>query len=112
MPEEKTNHFLRRIGSPRIRVGARRAASRPRVGGAVDIPMLYDFASARVGMGRTTVVMAFRYLPAMHGFLRARRTDGLFKNLTAIDAAWSRWSCGESEQRRPPSAPKRINIAP
>ena len=52
--------------------------------GAVNIPMLQDFASARVGMGRAGVVMASRYLPAMHRFLRARRTDGLFKNLTAI----------------------------
>ena len=84
MPEEKTQHFPRCVRSPRIRVGARRATSRPRVGGAVDIPMLQDFASARVGMGRTGVVMASRYLPAMHRFLRARRTDGLFKNLTAI----------------------------
>src|ERR1035437_4348553 len=35
-------------------------------------------------MGRTGVFMASRYLPAMHRFLRARRTDGLFKNLTAV----------------------------
>jgi len=84
MPEEKTQHFPRCIRSPRIRIRARRATSRPSVGGAVDIPILQDFASARVGMSRTGVVMASRYLTAMHGFLRARRTDGLFKNLTAI----------------------------
>ena len=35
-------------------------------------------------MGRTGVFMASRYLPAMHRFLRARRTDGLFNDLTAI----------------------------
>jgi hypothetical protein len=28
--------------------------------------------------------MPSRYLPATHPFLRARRTDGLFKNLAAI----------------------------
>jgi hypothetical protein len=54
------------------------------MGGAVDIPMLQDFASARVGMGCAGVFMASRYLPAMHRSLDARCTDGLFKNLTAI----------------------------
>ena len=84
MREEKTQHFPRCIRSPRIGVGARRAASRPRVGGAVDIPMLQDFASARVGMGRAGVFMATRYSPAMHRFFRACRADGLLKNLIAI----------------------------
>ena len=40
MPEEETQHFPRCIRSLRIGVGARRAASRPCVAGAVDIPLL------------------------------------------------------------------------
>ena len=84
MPEEKTQHFPRCVRSPRIRVGARRATSRPRVGDAVDIPMLYDFASARVGMSRSGVGMASRYLPAMHLLSRLCRSDGMFDNVGAV----------------------------
>jgi hypothetical protein len=40
MPEEKTQHFPRCVRSPRIRVGARRTAARPRMGGTVDTPVL------------------------------------------------------------------------
>jgi hypothetical protein len=54
------------------------------VSGAVNIPVLQDFVPARVGMGRAGVGMPSRYLPAVHLFLRTRRTDGLFKNLTTI----------------------------
>jgi hypothetical protein len=77
MPEEETQHFPRRVRSLRISVGARRAASRPRVAGAVDIPVLQDFASAHIDMGRAGVGMPSRYLPATYRFFRARRTDGL-----------------------------------
>ena len=84
MPQEETQHFPRCVRSLRIGVGTRRAASRPCVAGAMDIPVLQDFASARVGMGRAGVGMPSRYLPATYRFFRARRTDGLFKNLTAV----------------------------
>ena len=84
MPEEKTQHFPRCVRSLRICVGTRRATSRPRMASAVNLPMLQDFAPARVGMGRTGVVVASRYLPAVHCFLRARPTYDLFKNLAAI----------------------------
>ena len=84
MLEEETQHFPRCVRSLRISVGARRAASRPCVAGAMDIPVLQDFASARIGMGRAGVGMPSRYLPATHLFLRSRRTDSLFNNLTAI----------------------------
>src|SRR5712675_1399882 len=84
MPEEKTQHFPRSVRSLRIRVGARRATPRPCVGGTVDIPMLQNFTSAGIGMDSTGVFVASRYLPAMHSLLRARHTDGLFKNLTAV----------------------------
>ena len=77
-------HFLRCVRSLRIRVGARGAASRPGVAGAVDVPVLQDFALASVGMGRAGIGMASGYLPAMHLLLRPRRSDGLFENLTAI----------------------------
>src|ERR1700691_4798928 len=35
-------------------------------------------------MSRSGVGIASRYLPAINRFSRARRTDGLFKNLTAV----------------------------
>ena len=84
MPEEEAQHFPRCVRSLRISVGARRATSRPCVAGAVDIPVLQDFAPAPIDMGRAGIGVASRYLPAMHLFLRARRTHGLFKNLVAI----------------------------
>jgi hypothetical protein len=55
MPEEKTQHLPRGVRSLRISVGARGAASRPRVAGAVDILVLQDFAPARVGMSRACI---------------------------------------------------------
>jgi hypothetical protein len=58
MPEEETQHFTCCIRSLRIGVGARSAASRPCVAGSVDIPLLQDFAPARVGMGRAGIGMA------------------------------------------------------
>ena len=36
----ETQHFLRCVGPLRIRIGAGRAASGPRVAGTVDIPVL------------------------------------------------------------------------
>jgi hypothetical protein len=68
MAEEETQHFSRCVRSLRISVGARGATSRPCVAGAVDIPVLQDFAAARVDMGRAGIGMASRYLPAMHFF--------------------------------------------
>ena len=52
----------------------------------MNIPMLQYFAAIRVGMGRTGVPVASRYLAAAYRFFRARRTNDLFKNLTAV--AW------------------------
>ena len=85
MLEEKTQHFPRCVRSPRIRVGARGTTPRPRMGAAVDAPMLQDFAAADVNMRRPGVVMAFGYPPVMNGFLRVGRTNDLYKNLTAVD---------------------------
>src|ERR1700680_3227592 len=84
MLEEETQHFPRCVRSLRVSIGARGAASRPCVAGAVDIPVLQDSSPTRVAMDRAGIGMPSRYLPAMHLFLRARRTDGLFKNLTTI----------------------------
>ena len=86
MIQEKTKHFPRCIRSPGIGVRARRAAARPCVSGAMDAPVLYDFASARVSMGCAGVCMASGYLAAMQRYLRARLADGLLNNLTGI--AW------------------------
>src|SRR5882757_555047 len=84
MREEETQHFPRRVRSLRIGIGARGAASRPCVSGAVDIPVLQDFASIHVAMDRAGIGMPARDLSAVQLFLRARLADGLFENLTTI----------------------------
>lgn len=84
MPEEETQHFPRCVRSLRISVGAGGATARPRVAGAVDNPVLQNFAPAHIDMDHAGIGMASRYLPTVHLFLRSRRTDGLFKNLGAI----------------------------
>ena len=84
MLEEETKHFPRCVGSSRISVGARRAASRPCVSSSVDIPVLKDSAPTRVGMDRAGIGMSSSYLPAMHLLLCARRSDRLLKNLIAV----------------------------
>src|SRR5258706_14806956 len=103
MLEEETKHFPRCVGSSRISVGARRAASRPCVSSSVDIPVLQDSAPTRVAMDSAGIGMPSRYLPAMHLFLRARRFHSLLKNLIAVfwmhssvaiavkNNGWDRW---------------------
>ena len=63
--EEKTQHLARSVWSSRIGVGARGAAARPGVGGAMDVPMLKDGAPARVGMDRAGIGMPSRDLSLM-----------------------------------------------
>src|SRR5882757_3560469 len=84
MLEEETQHFPGCVRSPRISVGARRAASRPCVPGSVDIPVLKDSAPTRAGMDRAGIGMPSSYLPAMHLLLCVRRSDRLLKNLIAV----------------------------
>src|SRR3979490_938241 len=84
MPEEKTQHFPRCVRSSRISVGARRAASRPCVSSAVDVPVLQDSAPTRVGMDRAGIGMPSRYPPGMHLLCGACRSHRLLKNLIAV----------------------------
>src|SRR5438445_11392721 len=84
MLEEETKHFPRCVGSSRISVGARRAASRPCVSSSVDVPVLKDSAPTRVGMDRAGVGMPSRYPPAMHLLWRVRRSDSLLQNSIAV----------------------------
>src|SRR5216683_2488968 len=84
MLEEETKHFPRCVGSSRISVGGRRAASRPCVSSSVGIPVLKDSAPTRVGMDRAGVGMPSRYQPAMHLLLGARRSHRLLKNMIAV----------------------------
>ena len=84
MPAEETQHFPRCVRSLRISVGARRAASRPSVSGSMNVPVLKDSSPTRVGMDRAGIGVPPSYPPAMHLPLRARRSDGLLKNLIAI----------------------------
>src|SRR5712675_3680663 len=84
MLEEETKHFPRCVGSSRISVGARRAASRPCVSSSVDVPVLQDSAPTGVGMDRAGIGMSSGYPPAMHLLLRARGSRRLLKNLIAV----------------------------
>src|ERR1700682_6817596 len=84
MLEEETQHFPRCVRSSRISVGTRRAASRPCVSSAVDVPVLKHSTPTRVGMDRAGIGMTSRYPPALHLLLRARRSDRLLKNLIAV----------------------------
>src|SRR6202051_1344266 len=84
MLKEETQHFPGCVRSPRISIGACRAAPRPCVSGSVDIPVLNDSASTRAGMDRAGIGMPSSYLPAMHLLLRARRSDRLLENLIAV----------------------------
>ena len=84
MLEEETQHFSRCVRPPRIRVGARWAASRPCMSSSVDIPVLKDSAPTRAGMDGAGIGMPSSYLPAMHLLLCARRSDRLLKNLIAV----------------------------
>src|SRR6266513_1452098 len=84
MLEEETQHFPRCVRSSRISVGARRAASRPCMSGSMDVPVLKNSASARIGMDRAGKGVSFRYPPAMHLLLRARCSDRLLKNKIAV----------------------------
>src|SRR5467141_2649446 len=86
MLAEEPQHFPRCVRSPRISVGADRAASCPCVSGSVDVPVLKDFAPSRVGVDRPGIGMPFGYPPAMHLLLRARRSRRLLKNMIAV--AW------------------------
>src|SRR5215813_10498716 len=83
MLKEEAQHFLRCIRSSRIGVGPRRAASRPCVSGSVDVPVLKDFAPARVDVDRAGIVMPSRYPPAMH-LPCARSFHGLLEDLIAV----------------------------
>src|SRR5258706_4904332 len=84
MLEEETEHFPPCVGSPRISVGARRAASRPCVSSSVDVPVLKDSAPTRVGMERAGVGMPSRSPPTMHLLWCFRRSDSLLKNSIAV----------------------------
>src|SRR5437879_13099470 len=84
MLEKETQHFPRCIRSSRIGVGARRAASRPCVSVSVDVPVLKDSASTRVGMDRAGIGMPSRDPPAMHLLLHGRRSRRLLKNMIAV----------------------------
>ena len=84
MLEEEPQHFPRSIRSSRIGVGARRAASRPCVCSAVDVPMLKDSTPARVDVDRAGIGVPSGYPPAMHALFGARRFYGLLKNLIAV----------------------------
>src|SRR3954469_2297607 len=84
MLEEETQHFSRCVRSSWISVGARRAASRPCVSSSVDVPVLKDSASTRVGMDCAGISMPSRYPSAMHALLRTRRSHRLLKNLRAV----------------------------
>ena len=52
----------------------------------MNVPVLKDFAPARVGMDRAGIGMSSRYPPAMHLLLRARHSLRMLKNLIAV--AW------------------------
>src|SRR5260370_4146900 len=84
MLEKETQHFPGCVGSSRISVGARRAASRPCVSSSVDVPVLKDSAPTRVGIDRAGIGMPSRCPPATHLLLRARRSHKLLKNLIAV----------------------------
>jgi hypothetical protein len=56
------------------------------VPGTVNIPVLQDLALGFVGMNRAGIAMASGYLPTMHLLLRARPSEGLFDDLSAV--AW------------------------
>src|ERR1700676_2386004 len=103
MREEKPQHFPRCVGFSRVRLGARRAASRPLVSRSVEDPVLQDSAPPRVGMDRAGIGMPSRYPPAMYLLLRDRRSHRLLKNLIAVvwmhgnvaiavkNNGWDRW---------------------
>src|SRR5689334_24796810 len=86
MLEEEAQHFLRCVRPLRIGVGARGAASRPRVPSAVDAPVLEYSAPARVGMDGARIGMTTGDLSAMHVCPRARGSDRLRQDFAAI--AW------------------------
>lgn len=86
MLKEEPHHFPGRVRSSRIGIGARRAASCPRVSGSVNIPMLQDFAPAGVGKDCAGIGVAAGRPSAMHLLLRARRSQRLDKNIIAV--AW------------------------
>src|SRR3954465_15589523 len=84
MLEEETQHFSRCVRSSWISVGARRAASRPCVSSSVDVPVLKDSTSTRVGMDCAGISMPSRYSSAMYVLLRTRRSHRLLQHLIAV----------------------------
>jgi len=52
----------------------------------MNIPVLKDFAPARVGMDHAGISMPTGYASAMHFLLRGRRSHGLLKKMIAV--AW------------------------
>ena len=81
--KKETQHFLRGVRPPWIRVGAGRAASGPSVADTVNIPVLQDLTIA-VGVRRAGIAMPAGYLPAMYLLLRRGRSDGLFNSLGTV----------------------------
>src|SRR6266851_75728 len=84
MLEEETQHFPRGVRSSRVSVRGSRAASRPCVSCSVDVPVLKNSASARIGMDRAGEGVSSGYPPAMHLLLRARCSHRLLKNMIAV----------------------------
>ena len=84
MLEEETQHFPRGVRSSRVSVRGSRAASRPCVSCSVDVPVLKNSASARIGMDRAGEGVSSGYPPAMHLLLRARCSHRLLNNMIAV----------------------------
>src|SRR5229473_8646814 len=70
--EKEAQHLTRGVGASRIGVGSRGAATRPRVAGSVDVPLLEDCPPARVDVDGAGVGMSSRYPTMMHVCLQAR----------------------------------------
>ncbi len=79
MLQEEAQHLLRGIGPARIGVGARGAAAKPGMAGAVDHPLLDHRLPIRVNMQRTAVGVTTGNL-AFLGVYPERRTPRRLSN--------------------------------
>src|SRR5438477_345977 len=82
--EEEAQHLPRGVRSPGIGVGAFRAASRPGVSGAMDVPVFQDCAPVGIAMDGAGIGVASLDPGAMHLLLRARGSPGLFDDVIAV----------------------------
>jgi hypothetical protein len=69
--EKEAQHLTRGVGASRIGVGSRWAATRPRVAGSMDVPLLEDCPPAPVGVDGAGVSISSWYPTMMHACLSA-----------------------------------------